>query len=51
MNGKQKSRYEGRRTSLMDRNLCETSVKKTRHLLIVEKDCRFAGAGAAIEAR
>jgi pyruvate dehydrogenase E1 component beta subunit len=25
-------------------------VRKTRHLLIVEEDCRFAGAGAEIAA-
>ncbi|MDR3405826.1 MAG: alpha-ketoacid dehydrogenase subunit beta [Chthoniobacter sp.] len=34
----------------IDWDLCEVSVKKTKHLLIVEEDCRFAGAGAEIAA-
>jgi pyruvate dehydrogenase E1 component beta subunit len=34
----------------IDWDLCVKSVRKTRHLLIVEEDCRFAGAGAEIAA-
>jgi len=34
----------------IDWDLCEKSLRKTRHLLIVEEDCRFAGAGAEIAA-
>jgi pyruvate dehydrogenase E1 component beta subunit len=34
----------------IDWETCTRSVDKTRHLLIVEEDCRFAGAGAEIAA-
>lgn len=34
----------------IDWELCVDSVRKTRHLLIAEEDCRFAGAGAEIAA-
>ncbi len=34
----------------IDWDLCVQSVRKTRHLLIAEEDCRFAGAGAEIAA-
>lgn len=34
----------------IDWDLCVDSVRKTRHLLIAEEDCRFAGAGAEIAA-
>lgn len=34
----------------IDWELCVDSVRKTRHLLVAEEDCRFAGAGAEIAA-
>lgn len=34
----------------IDWDLCVDSVRKTRHLLVAEEDCRFAGAGAEIAA-
>ena len=34
----------------IDWNTCATSVEKTHRLLVVEEDCRFAGAGAEISA-
>jgi pyruvate dehydrogenase E1 component beta subunit len=34
----------------IDWDLCVESVRKTRHLLVAEEDCRFAGAGAEIAA-
>lgn len=34
----------------IDWDLCVDSVRKTRHLLVVEEDCRFAGVGAEIAA-
>lgn len=34
----------------IDWDLCVDSVRKTRRLLVVEEDCRFAGAGAEIAA-
>lgn len=34
----------------IDWDRCVKSVRKTRHLLIAEEDCRFAGAGAEIAA-
>jgi pyruvate dehydrogenase E1 component beta subunit len=34
----------------IDWDLCVGSVRKTRHLLVAEEDCRFAGAGAEIAA-
>lgn len=34
----------------IDWELCVGSVRKTRHLLVAEEDCRFAGAGAEIAA-
>ncbi|NKC33597.1 alpha-ketoacid dehydrogenase subunit beta [Falsiroseomonas selenitidurans] len=34
----------------IDWDTCAASVEKTHHLLIVEEDCRFAGAGAEIAA-
>jgi pyruvate dehydrogenase E1 component beta subunit len=34
----------------IDWELCEKSVRKTRHLLVAEEDSRFAGAGAEIAA-
>lgn len=39
-----------RSLSPIDWDLCEESVRKTRRLLVVEEDCRFAGAGAEIAA-
>jgi pyruvate/2-oxoglutarate/acetoin dehydrogenase E1 component len=35
----------------IDWDTCAASVEKTHHLLVVEEDCRFAGAGAEIAAR
>ncbi|MGE5320407.1 MAG: alpha-ketoacid dehydrogenase subunit beta [Hyphomicrobiaceae bacterium] len=34
----------------IDWETCVKSLRKTRHLLVVEEDCRFAGAGAEIAA-
>ncbi len=34
----------------IDWDTCATSLKKTHRLLVVEEDCRFAGAGAEIAA-
>jgi len=35
----------------IDWQSCITSVQKTHHLLVVEEDCVFAGAGAEIAAK
>jgi len=40
-----------RSLSPVDWGTCITSVQKTHHLLIVEEDCVFAGAGAEIAAK
>jgi len=34
----------------IDWDTCAASLKKTHRLLVVEEDCRFAGAGAEIAA-
>ena len=34
----------------IDWDTCTTSVQKTHRVLVVEEDCRFAGAGAEIAA-
>lgn len=39
-----------RSLSPIDWDTCAVSVNKTRHLLIVEEDCRFSGAGAEVAA-
>lgn len=39
-----------RSLSPVDWNTCVASVQKTHHLLVVEEDCGFAGAGAEIVA-
>ncbi len=40
-----------RSLSPIDWDTCAASVEKTHHLLVVEEDCGFAGAGAEIAAR